>query len=113
MTLSLLLCNESLIHDVIPLQNKELAMRLGANPAGTYGDQKACAGYENRDQCEYLEGVSEISDWVHVSEISKRNNLSNFASEYHIEDGYYTVELRIPITEHYNQEPVPSYRRKV
>ena len=95
----LLLCNESLIHDVIPLQNKELAMRLGANPAGTYGDQKACAGYENRDQCEYLEGVSEISDWVHVSEISKRNNLSNFASEYHIEDGYYTVELRIPITE--------------
>lgn len=95
----LLLCNESLIHDVIPLQNQELAMRLGANPAGTYGDQKACAGYENRDQCEYLEGVSEISDWVHVSEISKRNNLSNFASEYHIEDGYYTVELRIPITE--------------
>lgn len=95
----LLLCNESLIHDVIPLQNKELAMRLGANPAGTYGDQKACAGYENRDKCEYLEGVSEISDWVHVSEISKRNNLSNFASEYHIEDGYYTVELRIPITE--------------
>lgn len=95
----LLLCNESLIHDVIPLQNQELAMRLGANPAGTYGDQKACAGYENRDQCEYLEGVSEISDWVHVSEISKRNNLSNFASEYHIQDGYYTVELRIPITE--------------
>ncbi len=95
----LLLCNESLIHDVIPLQNKELAMRLGANPAGTYGDQKACAGYENRDKCEYLEGVSEISDWVHVSEISKRNNLSNFASEYHIQDGYYTVELRIPITE--------------
>lgn len=95
----LLLCNESLIHDVIPLQNQELAMRLGANPAGTYGDQKACAGYDNRDQCEYLEGVSEISDWVHVSEISKRNNLSNFASEYHIQDGYYTVELRIPITE--------------
>ena len=94
--------NESIIHNIFPEQNHAIAMSVDAIASGALFDRKACSEpgvYGLCDACVNFDTWSGLHCWNHVGEDLKESDRANLASEFHADQGYYTIEVRIPISE--------------
>ena len=94
--------NESVTHTIYPVQNHFIDMAVTGIASGAMYDAGACSKPETwgtYDACINFDGWSKLHCWHHVDEATKNEDRANLASAFHEDEGYYTVEMRIPISE--------------